>query len=64
MNFLNRHSIFLEPKTYTDFEEVPVNWKNVERLLPVELIPEMPKTQEITPSGWRPPKGLLSRTFN
>lgn len=37
---------------------MPVDWKYVERLFPPELIPEMPKTQEITPSGWRPPKGL------
>lgn len=35
-----------------------VDWKYVERLLAPELIPEMPKTKEITPSGWRPPQGF------
>lgn len=38
---------------------MPVNWSYVDRLFAPELIPEMPKTQEVTASGWRPPKGLI-----
>lgn len=38
---------------------MPVNWDYVERLLPSDLIPEMPKVQGVTPSGWRAPKGLI-----
>ncbi|KAI6189597.1 hypothetical protein M3Y97_00025500 [Aphelenchoides bicaudatus] len=51
-----KHALPKEEKTFTDYEEVPVNWSYVDRLFAPELIPEMPKTQEVTASGWRPPK--------
>ena len=50
---------FLASSTHTDFKEVKVDWSYVERLIPPKIIPEMPKDSEITPSGWRPPRGIL-----
>ncbi|KAI6200114.1 hypothetical protein M3Y96_00698800 [Aphelenchoides besseyi] len=51
-----KHALPPKQETLTEFEEAPVDWKYVERLLPPELIPEMPKVDQPTPSGWRPPK--------
>ncbi|CAD5225261.1 unnamed protein product [Bursaphelenchus okinawaensis] len=51
-----KHAVPKKEETYTSFEEVNVDWKLVERLLPRDLIPEPPTNQKVTPSGWRPPK--------
>ncbi|CAD5231477.1 unnamed protein product [Bursaphelenchus xylophilus] len=51
-----KHAVPKKEETYTTFEEVPVDWRLVEQLLPPEVIPEPPNVQEITPSGWRPPR--------
>ncbi|TKR61199.1 hypothetical protein L596_028343 [Steinernema carpocapsae] len=40
-----KHALPEEKKTYTEFKEIPVNWNYVERLLPLETIPEMPKME-------------------
>uniref|UniRef100_A0A131XGN5 Large ribosomal subunit protein mL49 n=1 Tax=Hyalomma excavatum TaxID=257692 RepID=A0A131XGN5_9ACAR len=40
---------------YTKVEEVPGHWHYVERLLPLKAVPEPPKHEGVTPSGWRPP---------
>ncbi|MFH4982522.1 hypothetical protein AB6A40_009231 [Gnathostoma spinigerum] len=43
-------------KTFATFEEAAVDWKYVERLMPVRVIPDVPKHDKYpTPSGWRPP---------
>ncbi|XP_075234042.1 mitochondrial ribosomal protein L49 [Lycorma delicatula] len=44
-----------DPKQYTDYEIIknPDEWKYVERLLPISLIPE-PPLKENYPSGWKP----------
>jgi hypothetical protein len=50
-------------QTFTDVEEAPVDWKYIDRVLPPNLIPEMPKVEGITPSGWRAPRGLILLTY-
>lgn len=41
-----------------EYEETndPNDWKYVERLLPVETVPEV-KSKPVYPSGWRPQTG-------
>ncbi|KAI1723934.1 mitochondrial large subunit ribosomal protein (Img2) domain-containing protein [Ditylenchus destructor] len=51
-----KHALPKQETTYTDFKEANVNWDYVKRLLPLKVIPEMPKNCGILPSGWRPPK--------
>ncbi|KAK0410163.1 hypothetical protein QR680_004986 [Steinernema hermaphroditum] len=50
-----KHALPEQKKTYTEFKEIPVDWSYVDRLMPLETIPEMPKNCGVTPSGWRPP---------
>uniref|UniRef100_A0A0N5A9S0 Large ribosomal subunit protein mL49 n=1 Tax=Syphacia muris TaxID=451379 RepID=A0A0N5A9S0_9BILA len=52
-------------ETRTDFEEVDVNWDYIERLLPLEVIPEVPKHESYpTPSGWCPPRSDVNLPYH
>lgn len=52
----NYYFIFLD-ETYTDVEELKIDWKYVERLMPIETIPKVPHHEKYpTPSGWQPPR--------
>ncbi|XP_030076119.1 large ribosomal subunit protein mL49 [Microcaecilia unicolor] len=50
----------VQPKStdppYTDFVVSTEEYKYVERLIPPTRIPDPPKHQHPTPSGWRPPR--------
>ncbi|VDO42304.1 unnamed protein product, partial [Onchocerca flexuosa] len=44
--------------------EIAVDWKYIQRLMPQKLIPDVPKHDTYpTPSGWRPPKRMISFFF-
>ncbi|CAB3397241.1 unnamed protein product [Caenorhabditis bovis] len=43
-------------KTLPTVSEINVDWSYVERLMPIEVVPEVPKHEKYpTPSGWIPP---------
>ncbi|PIO74569.1 hypothetical protein TELCIR_03410 [Teladorsagia circumcincta] len=43
--------------TLTGVEEVKIDWSYVERLMPHEVVPPLPKHSSYpTPSGWQPPQ--------
>ncbi|CAI5452509.1 unnamed protein product [Caenorhabditis angaria] len=45
-----------QPRTSAKVLEVPIDWSYVERLMPIEIIPDVPKHETYpTPSGWTPP---------
>ncbi|VDM42690.1 unnamed protein product [Toxocara canis] len=51
-----KHALNQQEETLTGFEEVPVDWKYVERLMPHKVIPDVPEHSSYpTPSGWKPP---------
>ncbi|CAO4379058.1 unnamed protein product [Caenorhabditis nigoni] len=51
-----KHAIPEKTKTFATVEEVSVDWSFVERLMPIEVVPEVPKHDSYpTPSGWTPP---------
>lgn len=60
---LEIYKIVLET-TYTHFKESNTDWSYVERLMPLKIIPEPPKSSGISPSGWRSPQGSLIRRIN
>ncbi|PAV92266.1 hypothetical protein WR25_09032 [Diploscapter pachys] len=50
-----KHALPEKTSTFTSFKELPVNWSEVERLFPIEIVPEVPHHDSFpTPSGWRP----------
>ncbi|CAI2355366.1 unnamed protein product [Caenorhabditis sp. 36 PRJEB53466] len=54
-----KHALPEKTKTLATVEEVPVDWSFVERLMPIQIIPEVPKHESYpTPSGWTPPTEL------
>uniref|UniRef100_A0A8R1HQC9 Large ribosomal subunit protein mL49 n=1 Tax=Caenorhabditis japonica TaxID=281687 RepID=A0A8R1HQC9_CAEJA len=54
-----KHAIPERTKTLPTVEEISVDWSYVERLMPIEVIPEVPKHESYpTPSGWTPPTEL------
>uniref|UniRef100_A0A7E4VZS9 Large ribosomal subunit protein mL49 n=1 Tax=Panagrellus redivivus TaxID=6233 RepID=A0A7E4VZS9_PANRE len=51
------HALPKQSETFTTFKESPVNWANIERLLPRSTIPPMPRaTDGPFPSGWQAPQ--------
>uniref|UniRef100_A0A1I7V1M4 Large ribosomal subunit protein mL49 n=1 Tax=Caenorhabditis tropicalis TaxID=1561998 RepID=A0A1I7V1M4_9PELO len=51
-----KHALPQKTKTLATVEEVPVDWSYVERLMPIEIVPDVPKHESYpTPSGWTPP---------
>ncbi|EFP05881.1 hypothetical protein CRE_27151 [Caenorhabditis remanei] len=53
-----KYAIPEKTKTLATVEEIPVDWSYVERLMPIEVVPEVPKHESYpTPSGWTPPSG-------
>ncbi|CAI4231354.1 unnamed protein product [Auanema sp. JU1783] len=51
-----KHALPPQQSTYSDAEELKIDWKFVERLLPHEVVPDLPKHSSYpTPSGWQPP---------
>ena len=52
-----KHALPPKVETSTSFEEVAIDWKEVEALLPRDVVPPVPHHDTYpTPSGWRPPK--------
>ncbi|ETN77853.1 hypothetical protein NECAME_03025 [Necator americanus] len=48
----------LVASTTTSFEEIIIDWSYVERLMPYDVVPPLPKHDSYpTPSGWQPPQG-------
>ncbi|CAJ0954601.1 unnamed protein product, partial [Mesorhabditis belari] len=51
-----KHALPPQEKTFTDYEELQIDFRLVEELLPKETIPEVPNHESYpTPSGWKPP---------
>uniref|UniRef100_A0A915C3S6 Large ribosomal subunit protein mL49 n=1 Tax=Parascaris univalens TaxID=6257 RepID=A0A915C3S6_PARUN len=51
-----KHALSQREETLTGFEEVAVDWKYVDRLMPHRVIPDVPEHASYpTPSGWMPP---------
>ncbi|GMS80125.1 hypothetical protein PENTCL1PPCAC_2300, partial [Pristionchus entomophagus] len=51
-----KHAIPQKEETRTWYGEAEVDWSFVERILPREVVPDLPKHVSYpTPSGWRPP---------
>ncbi|CAJ0586390.1 unnamed protein product, partial [Mesorhabditis spiculigera] len=51
-----KHALPKQEKTFTDYEELKLDFSVVESLLPKEIIPEVPQHESYpTASGWRPP---------
>ncbi|EGT43575.1 hypothetical protein CAEBREN_08777 [Caenorhabditis brenneri] len=51
-----KYAVPEKTKTLATVQEVPVDWSFVERLMPIEIVPEVPKHESYpTPSGWTPP---------
>uniref|UniRef100_A0AC35UE59 39S ribosomal protein L49, mitochondrial n=1 Tax=Rhabditophanes sp. KR3021 TaxID=114890 RepID=A0AC35UE59_9BILA len=50
-----KHAVPEIKTTYTDVEEVKVDWSLVQKLMPVDSIPPMPKFDTFSPSGWKAP---------
>ncbi|CAJ0589547.1 unnamed protein product [Cylicocyclus nassatus] len=52
-----KHALPKREATTTSFEEVKIDWSFVERLMPHEVVPPLPKHASYpTPSGWQPPQ--------
>ncbi|CAD6186983.1 unnamed protein product [Caenorhabditis auriculariae] len=50
------HALPKQEKTYPKVEEIAVDWSYVERLMPIEVVPEVPHHDSFpTASGWQPP---------
>ncbi|KAL6742802.1 hypothetical protein Aduo_015911 [Ancylostoma duodenale] len=52
-----KHALPKSSSTTTTFEEAKIDWSFVERLMPHEVVPPLPKHGSYpTPSGWQPPQ--------
>ncbi|KHJ94597.1 hypothetical protein OESDEN_05470 [Oesophagostomum dentatum] len=52
-----KHAIPKRESTATSFEEVKIDWSYIERLMPHDVVPPLPKHASYpTPSGWQPPQ--------
>ncbi|KJH43880.1 hypothetical protein DICVIV_10112 [Dictyocaulus viviparus] len=51
------HALPRKSSTLTSVEEVDIDWSYVERLMPHEVVPPLPRHKSYpTPSGWQPPR--------
>ncbi|GMR59308.1 hypothetical protein PMAYCL1PPCAC_29503 [Pristionchus mayeri] len=51
-----KHAIPHKDETHTSYSEASVDWSLVERVIPRDIVPDLPRHSSYpTPSGWRPP---------